>query len=172
MALIQTVMAPIQPVTVPISTVQLVTDCSACDGVSSQKMCLFQLVMVLLRIFSQVRSAGSCSFNPGRKHSGSLQIYSDDQCTTTLSLTSEHHHHSEVRTTQGHSHYSTADAGAPYIGPRTISRTFLIIPENSGTLYRRPFLGRSRQHEISREAARHFRNVPNCAIYRNYAITE
>ena len=60
----------------------------------------------------------------------------------------------------------------PYIGPQTISRTFLIIPENSGSLYRRPFLDRSRQHQISREAARHFRNVPSCAVYRNYAITE
>ena len=67
---------------------------------------------ILLRIFLQVRSAGSCSFNPGREHSGSLQIYSDDQGTITLSLTPEHHHHSEVRTTQGHSHYWTADAGA------------------------------------------------------------
>ena len=36
----------------------------------------------------------------------------------------------------------------------------------------RPFPDRSIQHEISREAARHFRNVPNCAFYRNYAITE
>ena len=61
---------------------------------------------------------------------------------------------------------------APYIGPQTISRTFLIIPENSGTLSRRPFLDRSRQHENSREAARHFRNVLNSAVYRNYAITE
>ena len=60
----------------------------------------------------------------------------------------------------------------PYIGPQTLSRTFLIIPEISGTLYRRPFLDRSRQHENSREAARHFRNVPNCAVYRNYESTE
>ena len=29
-------------------------------------------VILLLRIFSQVRSAGSCSCNPGREHSGSL----------------------------------------------------------------------------------------------------
>ena len=114
------------------------------------------LSIKLLRIFSHVRSAGSCSFNPGTEHSGSLQIYSDDQCTTTLSLTPEHHHHSEVRTTQGHS----------YIGPQTLSRTFLIIPDNLRTLYRRPFLDRSRQHENSREAARHFRNVTNCAVYR------
>ena len=61
---------------------------------------------------------------------------------------------------------------APYIGPQTLSRTFLIIPENSGTLYSRLFLDRSRQHENSQEAARHFRNVPNCAVYRNHAITE
>ena len=61
---------------------------------------------------------------------------------------------------------------APYIGPQTISRTFLIIPEDSATLYKRPFLDRSRQHENSREAARHFRNVPKCAVYRNYAITK
>ena len=61
---------------------------------------------------------------------------------------------------------------APYIGPQIISRTFLIIPENSGTLYRRPFLDRSRQRKISREAARHFRNVPKCAVFRNYVITE
>ena len=61
---------------------------------------------------------------------------------------------------------------APYIGPQTISRTFLIIPENSETLYRRPFLGRSGQHENSREAARHFRNVPNCAVYRKSRAAE
>ena len=66
---------------------------------------------ILLRIFSQVRPAGSCSFNPSREHSGSVQIHSDDQCTTTLSLTPEHHHHSEVRTTQCHSHYWTLEAG-------------------------------------------------------------
>ena len=34
-----------------------------------------------------------------------------DQCTTTLSPTPEHHHQSEVRTTQGHSHYWTVEAG-------------------------------------------------------------
>ena len=110
-----------------------------------------------------------------REHSGSLQIYSDDQCTTTLSPTPEHHHHSEVRTTQGHSHNWTAEAGGRlliYIGPQTLSRTFLITPDNSGTLHRRPFLDRSRQHGNSREAARHFRNVPNCAVNRNYAVAE
>ena len=93
---------------------------------------------------------------------------------TTLSLTPEHHHHSEVRTTQGSLALlnSRSRGPAPYIGPQTLSRTFLIIPDNSGTLHRRPCLDRSRQHGNSREAARHFRNVPNCAVYRNYAITE
>ena len=67
---------------------------------------------------------------------------------------------------------SRGPAPYTYRGPQTISRTFLIIPENPGTLYRRPFLDRSRQHENSREAARHLRNVSNCAVYRNYTITE
>ena len=92
------------------------------------------------------------------------------------SPTPEHHSHSEIRSP----HYTMSlvtlncrsRGPAPYIGPQTISRTFLIIPESSGTLYRRPFLDRSRQHENSREATRHFRNVPNCAVYRNYVITE
>ena len=79
----------------------------------------------------------------------------------------------EVRTTQSLAQLNCRSRWpAPYIGPQTISRTFLIIPENPGTLYRRPFLDCSRQHENSREAARHFRNVPNCVVYRNYAITE
>ena len=130
-------------------------------------------IYILLRIFSQVRSAGSCSFNPGREHSGSLQMYSDDQCTTTLT-------DSRTPPPLGGPHYTRSltilncrsRGPSPYVGPQTLSRTFLIIPENSGTLHRRPFLDRSRQHENSREAARHFWNVPNCAVYRNYAITE
>ena len=34
---------------------------------------------IMLRIFSQVCSAGSCTFNPGREQSGVLQMYSDGQ---------------------------------------------------------------------------------------------
>ena len=53
---------------------------------------------------------------------------------------------------------------APYIGSHSLSRTFLIITDESGTLHRRPLLGRSRQNVKSPEAARQFRNVPNCAV--------
>ena len=75
-------------------------------------------------------------------------------------------------------HKVTRTTELPKPGPgslyrsQTLARTFLIIPEISGTLYRRPFLNRSRQHDNSWEAARHFWNVPNYAVYRNYAVVE
>ena len=73
-------------------------------------------------------------------------MYSDDHCTTTLT-------DSRIPPPLEGPHYTRSLAllncgsrgPAPYIGPHTVSGTFLIIPENSGTLYMRPFLDRSRQ---------------------------
>ena len=112
---------------------------------------------------------------PGREHSGSHQLYSNDRRTITHALRITGHQNA-TGTRRSTQHEITTNTELSRSGNRRLYRsqplsgTFLNIPEHSGNPHRRPFLDHSRTPENSPEPTRHFWNVRNCAVNRNSAV--